>query len=140
MTPSSTSSPSTRIGSRRRNSPLACYTGLVYGRQTVPEVGAHEVADDIYLLDVREIDEWSAGHAPGAVLVPMMQIPGRLTELPRDRDIVVVCRVGARSAQVVAFLRAQGWDRVSNLSGGMLSWHAGGRALVSEDGSPARVV
>ncbi len=53
------------------------------------------------------------------VHLPMMEIPGRIGELPGDRDIVVVCRVGSRSAQVVAYLIAQGRDRVTNLGGGM---------------------
>ena len=58
----------------------------------------------------------------------------------KDRDVVVVCRVGSRSAQVVAFLRAQGWQRVANLEGGMFAWQAAGRPMVSEDGQQARVL
>ena len=52
-----------------------------------------------------------------------------MDEVPRDRDVVVVCRVGARSAQVVAYLRANGWDRVANLAGGMYAWQAAGRPM-----------
>ncbi|NUO56502.1 MAG: rhodanese-like domain-containing protein [Hamadaea sp.] len=93
-----------------------------------------------YLLDVREPDEWTAGHAPGAVHLPMMEVPARLEEIPRDGDVVVVCRSGGRSGQVVAYLQQQGYDNVVNLDGGMLDWAAGGRPMVSEDGQPARVV
>ncbi|HEX6870889.1 MAG TPA: rhodanese-like domain-containing protein [Micromonosporaceae bacterium] len=111
----------------------------MYDDEPLPEVSAHEVPDDAYLLDVRELDEWAVGHAPGATHLPMSHLPARLDQVPTDRDVVVVCRVGNRSAHVVAYLRAQGWDRVSNLAGGMMSWAAIGRPMVSDDGSPAWV-
>ena len=103
-------------------------------------VAAADVEVDAYLLDVREIDEWEAGHAPGAHHIPMMELPGRITEIPTDQDVVVVCRVGSRSAQVVAYLKGHGWERVSNLDGGMHAWLACGRPLQSEDGRAARVI
>src|SRR5690242_3369684 len=106
----------------------------------VPTVNANEVPDDAYLLDVREDDEWVAGHAPQAAHVPMMEIPARVGELPEDRDIVVVCRVGGRSAQVVAYLRQQGFERVLNLDGGMLAWRAIGRAVVTDKGDEGFVL
>jgi len=93
-----------------------------------------------YLLDVREPDEWAAGHAADAVHLPMMEIPARLDEIPRGGDVVVVCRSGGRSGQVVAYLMHQGYDNVVNLDGGMLDWVAAGRPMVSEDGQPARVM
>jgi len=97
-------------------------------------VTAADVPRGAYLLDVREPDEWSAGHQPGAHHVPMREIPARLTEVPKDGDVVVVCRVGARSGQVVAFLTANGWGNVRNLTGGLTAWAAAGKPLVSEDG------
>lgn len=106
----------------------------------IPTVTAAEIPDGAYLLDVREPDEWSAGHAPGAHHVPMMEIPARLPEVPTDGTLVVVCRSGGRSGQVVAYLLGNGWDNVSNLDGGMHDWAATGRELVSEDGQPARVL
>jgi rhodanese-related sulfurtransferase len=106
----------------------------------VPAVSAGEVKDDAYLLDVREDDEWTAGHAPGAHHLPMMEVPARMGEVPTDGDVVVVCRAGGRSAQVVAYLLNNGWDNVRNLDGGMHSWDAAGRPMLSEDGHPARVV
>ncbi len=106
----------------------------------VPTLSVAQVADDAFLLDVRDPEEWEAGHAPGAVHVPMMEIPGRAAELPADQDIVVVCRVGARSAQVVAYLQQQGWGRVSNLEGGMFAWHAAGRDVVTSAGAEGYVL
>ena len=105
----------------------------------VPSASVNDVSDDAFLLDVREDDEWTAGHIPGAVHVPMMEIPARTDEVPDDRDVVVVCRVGSRSAQVVAYLRQHGWDRAINLDGGMAAWDAAGRPMVSEDGGVAHV-
>jgi rhodanese-related sulfurtransferase len=105
----------------------------------VPSVSVDGVPADAFLLDVREDDEWVAGHAPGAHHVPMMQVPGRVDEVPNDRDVVVICRVGSRSAQVVAFLQANGWGHSVNLDGGMHKWAAAGKPMVSEDGSDPRV-
>ncbi|HEX7746470.1 MAG TPA: rhodanese-like domain-containing protein [Micromonosporaceae bacterium] len=106
----------------------------------VPSVSAPEVSGDAYLLDVREPDEWEAGHAPGARHVPMMEIPARLAEVPTDADVVVVCRSGSRSGQVVSYLLGNGWDNVRNLSGGMLDWATSGRPVITENGQPGRVL
>jgi rhodanese-related sulfurtransferase len=111
----------------------------VFGPQ-VPSVTPTEVNDDAYLLDVREPDEWEAGHAPGAHHLPMMEIPARMAEVPTDTEVVVVCRSGGRSGQVVSYLMGNGWDNVRNLDGGMRSWDAAGRPMVSENGQPAQVV
>lgn len=111
----------------------------MFGRQ-VPSVSAAEVTADAYLIDVREDDEWAAGHAPEAVHLPMMEIPARLDEVPTEGEVVVACRVGSRSGQVVAFLAARGWDNVRNLDGGMTDWAAAGRPMVSEDGQSPRVL
>jgi rhodanese-related sulfurtransferase len=70
----------------------------------------------------------------------MMEIPARTAEVPADREVVVVCRSGGRSGQVVAYLMGNGWDNVRNLDGGMQSWQAVGRDVVSENGLPARVL
>jgi rhodanese-related sulfurtransferase len=111
----------------------------VFGPQ-VPSVTPDQVLSGAYLLDVREPDEWTAGHAPGAHHLPMMEVPARMAEVPTDGEVVVVCRSGGRSGQVVAFLMNHGWDNVRNLDGGMQSWATAGRDLVSEDGQPARVL
>jgi len=103
-------------------------------------VSASQVDSDAYLLDVREPDEWEAGHAPGAHHLPMMEVPARMAEIPADSDVVVVCRSGGRSGQVVSYLVGNGWENVRNLDGGMQSWAAQGRDVVSENGQPARVL
>ena len=90
------------------------------------------------VLDVREPVEWAYGHIEGAVHVPLMELPQRLEEVGHLQTLVV-CKVGARSAQAVGYLRQQGYDAV-NLDGGLLEWEAAGRALVSETGQPPVVV
>jgi rhodanese-related sulfurtransferase len=100
----------------------------------IPTVTVDELPADVYLLDVRSAEEWAAGHAPDARFITMMEIPGRAADIPRDHEVVVVCRVGQRSAQVVAYLRAHGFENVVNLHGGMLDWAAAGRPVIGEDG------
>ena len=106
----------------------------------MPSVTASQVDPDAYLLDVREPAEWAAGHAPDAHHMPMMEVPARIAEVPTDTDVVVVCRSGGRSGQVVSYLMGNGWDNVRNLDGGMRAWAGAGREVVSEDGQPARVL
>ena len=109
---------------------------------TVPTVPADEgqalVSGGAMLLDVREPDEWGAGHAPGAAFMPMGQVEEHIDELPRDRRIVVICRSGGRSATVTQALVAAGFDGV-NLAGGMRAWAASGFDVVTDDGSPGVV-
>jgi rhodanese-related sulfurtransferase len=105
----------------------------------VPSISIDDVASDAFILDVREDDEWVAGHAPGALHIPMMEVPARTDEIPNDRDLIVVCRMGQRSTQVVGFLMQNGWEQINNLDGGMMHWQAAGRPMVSEDGGDARV-
>jgi rhodanese-related sulfurtransferase len=99
-------------------------------------VTVDQVLDSVYLLDVREPDEWEAGHAPHAVHLPMQEVPVRMSEIPQDQAVVVTCRAGGRSAQVTAYLRAQGFDEVVNLAGGMQAWEAAGRPLTGGQGIP----
>ncbi|MFL6138908.1 MAG: rhodanese-like domain-containing protein [Frankiaceae bacterium] len=106
--------------------------------RSVPSVGAVAVPADAYVLDVREPEEWSAGHVPDAVHLPLGHLPARLADVPADREVVVVCRVGSRSAQATAFLNAHGRTAV-NLDGGMIAWAAAGRPMVSETGGPPAV-
>lgn len=97
----------------------------------VPAVRVDDLPQNAVLLDVREDDEWSAGHAPEARHVPMSQLTGRLDEVPEADPLYVICRSGGRSARVVAFLSQQGVSAV-NVAGGMQSWAAAGRPLVAE--------
>ena len=77
---------------------------------------------------------------PGAHHLPMMVIPARMAEVPTDVEVVVVCRSGGRSGQVVSYLMGNGWDNVLNLDGGMQVWAASGREVVSENGQAAQVL
>jgi rhodanese-related sulfurtransferase len=82
------------------------------------------------LLDVREQDEWDAGHVAGATHLPMSRLGQEYQTLPADRRIVCICHVGARSAAVADALRGAGWDAV-NLAGGMVAWERAGLPVVS---------
>lgn len=108
----------------------------------VPTVNVADLPDplpgDLTVLDVREQVEWDHGHIDGAVHIPMTELTERLGEVPAGRT-VVVCRVGARSAQVVGYLAQQGHE-VVNLDGGMVEWVDAGRTMVSETGRPPHVV
>jgi rhodanese-related sulfurtransferase len=75
-----------------------------------------------FLLDVREPEEMADGVIAGSVNIPMEDVEQRLGELPRDRDIVVVCHLGQRSAFITKKLNALGYDRAMNLTGGMEAW------------------
>lgn len=106
----------------------------------VPTVSVAELRAGAYIVDVREPHEWVAGHAPSARHVPMHELPARLDEIPTEGEVVIACRVGARSAQVTAWLRAQGRENVANLAGGMIAWEAAGRPLRSDDEATPRIV
>lgn len=75
--------------------------------------------EDAVVLDVRNPSEWALGTLPGAKLMPMHEIPARLSELPKDRAILCVCRSGDRSSQVAVFLQHNGYTNVANMAGGM---------------------
>jgi len=77
---------------------------------------------DFFLLDVREPNEYQIGRIPGSTLIPLGEVPQRVNEIPRDKEIIVQCKMGGRSAKAAAFLRQQGFTRVKNLTGGILAW------------------
>ena len=101
----------------------------------VPTVPATEVPDDAVVLDVREDDEWVAGHIEGATHIAMGEVPARLDEVPDADPLYVTCRGGGRSARVAAWLNQNGYDAV-NVGGGMGAWEEAGRPMVSETGQP----
>lgn len=108
----------------------------------LPAVPAAELPSDLresILLDVREDDEWRHGHAPGALHIPMSEVPSRMGEIDPDASMYVVCGVGARSARVVQYLAQIGYEAV-NVDGGMHAWVAAGRPLVRDDGAEARII
>ncbi|MFE4540427.1 rhodanese-like domain-containing protein [Streptomyces scopuliridis] len=109
----------------------------------LPSVDAAAVPADGLVLDVRENDEWTAGHVEGALHVPMSDFVARFGEVTEavaeGRRAYVMCRVGGRSAQVTQYLVQQGVDAV-NVDGGMLAWDGAGRPMVTDNGSPAFVL
>lgn len=78
------------------------------------------------LVDVRQPWEWEELRIPGAVLVPLDDLPDRLDEIPSDVEVVVHCRSGQRSARAVTWLRSRGRHRAVNLAGGIEAWAACG--------------
>jgi rhodanese-related sulfurtransferase len=87
-----------------------------------------------FLLDVREDDEWEAGHAPDAVHVRLGELGARVGELPRDRELYIICRSGTRSAYAAQALGGVGLNAI-NVADGMTGWAVAGRPMVSGDGA-----
>lgn len=86
-------------------------------------------AKNAVILDVREQDEWNAGHIPGALHIAMSEIKNRIKDIPTDKTVIVQCHSGNRSSQVTDFLRGQGMSNVHNLTGGIMAWQAAGLPL-----------
>ncbi len=108
----------------------------------IPEVStvdAESGAAGYVLLDVRNADEWEAGHAPGAQWVPLPQLEGARFQLPMNRRIVCICRSGHRSARATEALISWGFD-AANMVGGMKAWAESGLPLVRDDGTPGTVI
>jgi rhodanese-related sulfurtransferase len=106
----------------------------MFRRTSVPEISIEEVDDFVdrgaLLIDVRELSEWTAGRIPRSELKPLSTINDWWQDLPRDRTIVVACRTGNRSAQVVQALISQGgFEDVHNLAGGIVAWAHDGRPV-----------
>lgn len=97
--------------------------GLAYQDIRAEELkGMIDAKEDIILLDVREQYEFDQGHIAGSILIPTGQITSRINELDKNKTIVVICASGARSAQVAGYLVEQGFAKVKNLVGGIMSW------------------
>lgn len=98
--------------------------------EELPEMSATELkerldrGDRLTIIDVRELNEWEIGNLEeyGAKLIPLGTLPERLDEIPRDEEIVLQCRSGARSGKALAYLQEQGYERLHNLRGGILAW------------------
>lgn len=112
----------------------------MFGSKTVSGVGVREAVGlaegGAVLVDVRDDDEWVAGHAPDAVHVPLGEVGA--AEGFAGRRVLVVCRSGNRSAKAAQALAGAGVD-VTNVTGGMSSWAAAGLPVVADDGSPGAV-
>ena len=101
--------------------------------QLTPAQAGAALADGALAVDVREPEEWQAGHVDGALWIPLGDLETRAGELPRDRRLVIVCRSGARSGYAADALVAAGYD-ASNLAGGLHAWAAAALPLVPDGG------
>lgn len=135
-----------RHAARRRNlAPLWIGLALVVGigaaflllrpQSTLPAEVHVAQAYDLYqngavFLDVRTQQEWDQGHIERSLLVPLDELQSRINELPRDKDIVVVCRSGARSKEGATLLRQNGFTRVTCMTGGIQAWLAAGYPVI----------
>lgn len=104
-----------------------------YAEATPSEMAGKVEAGDVHLVDVRGLSEWQEGRIPGAQHLMLGTLPGRLSEIPRDKPVLLQCRSGARSAIAASVLQAGGIKEVINLSGGYIRWREEG--LPHEDGS-----
>lgn len=84
---------------------------------------------EVVLIDVREQWEYDQGHIPGITLIPMGEVSNRLSEIPKDKTVILTCRSGNRSGQVTDFLRDNGYDNVHNMTGGIVAWENAGLAV-----------
>ena len=106
--------------------------------QQIPEVPVSAVPEGGWMLDVREDDEWDAGHVPGATHIPLGQLGQRTAEIPADQTVYVICRSGHRSGRATQALDGAGWKAV-NVAGGMQQWAAQGRPMITDSGAEPRV-
>jgi len=81
-----------------------------------------DAGETVFVLDVREANEFQINRIPGSTLIPLGEVPRRYQEVDREQDIVVMCKMGGRSAKAVDFLRSVGFTRIKNLRGGILEW------------------
>lgn len=121
--------------------PKARATMGIVSASDVPTVSVGEVPGpgvDAVLLDVREDDEWELGHAPGALHIPLADLPVRLEEIDLDAEVYVVCRQGGRSLGAVQYLNRIGYEAFQ-VHGGMVAWQQQGLPLVRDGDTPAKI-
>lgn len=87
--------------------------------------------DRLYLLDVREREEYVEGHIPDSVLIPLGQLSRKLSSIPKDATIIAICRSGNRSGVAANMLRRAGYGNVLNLRGGIIAWARAGLPMVT---------
>ena len=103
--------------------------------QLPPEITVAQTVDKqkngAFILDVREPSEWAQAHIQGATLIPLGSLANRLSELPKDRQIVVYCHSGNRSAQGRDILKNAGFTQVTSMAGGITAWQAQGQPVIT---------
>ncbi len=108
----------------------------------VPSVDVKQAAEmqgadgGALIVDVREPNEYTELRARGSVLLPLGQVGDRVKDLPRDREILLMCRSGGRSAKATELLVANGFANVTNIEGGMLAWHKAELPTTSGEAEP----
>ncbi|MGJ7036113.1 rhodanese-related sulfurtransferase [Anoxybacillus eryuanensis] len=93
-----------------------------YTNISVDEAAQMMQKEDVVVLDVRTEEEYASGHIPGAILLPLQQLPDRMNELNKNKTYIVVCRSGNRSAQASELLVKEGFTNIYNMTGGMNEW------------------
>lgn len=101
---------------------------LATAKEICPTTTMGKVKDGALIVDVREMDEINrfSFEVPNYMAIPLSEFEERFTEIPKDQDLVIVCRGGSRSLKATYFLMNHGYQRVANMSGGILKWHAKG--------------
>lgn len=102
-----------------------------YPREVSVEEAAAKREAGAFILDVRQPEEWNDFHIPDSTLIPLGELASRVDELPRDQEIVVVCRSGNRSQQGRDILLEAGFSQVTSMAGGVTQWRAAGHPTVS---------
>jgi rhodanese-related sulfurtransferase len=92
---------------------------------------AEKLNQGAFILDVRQPEEWTQFHISGATLIPLGELPNRLNEVPKDKEIIVVCRTGHRSAQGRDILKNAGFTKVTSMAGGVTQWQTQGLPTAS---------
>jgi rhodanese-related sulfurtransferase len=107
------------------------FAQTTYTNVTVQDLAAAQQSTS-FILDVRQPDEFAAGHVPGAVLIPLGELGTRAAEVPTDKPVYVICRSGRRSQEASEILTGLGFKDVRNVEGGVLAWAEAGYELVKE--------
>jgi rhodanese-related sulfurtransferase len=102
-----------------------------YPREVSVEQAVAKRDSGAFILDVRQPEEWNEFHVPDSTLIPLGELASRLDELPKDQEIVVVCRSGNRSAQGRDILLSAGFTQITSMAGGLTQWKAAGYPTVS---------
>lgn len=105
----------------------------------IPQITVDQLPDDAVILDVREDDEWQAGHIDGVKHIPLAEVPQRLDEVPEADTVYVFCRAGGRSARATGWLNDNGVNAV-NVDGGMKAWESANKPMVTDNGSAPAVI
>ncbi len=112
---------------------LPIWTATIYTMSDVPEISVDQLdelfASGVLLIDVREDDEYTEGHVPGAHHIPLADLVERIDEIDNAQTVYCICAMGGRSAKAVGFLRSNGFDAI-NVAGGTQGWVASGRGVV----------